>query len=479
MTASARKKSVRALTATALLALTAPLALGGHASAASVSTWDRVAQCESGGNWSIVSANGLYYGGLQFSQSTWLGYGGSQYAQYANRATKQQQILIAEKVLASQGEGAWPHCGPLAGLGGDHADPYPATTSYPTPSSLPSGTLVKSPGGPSVKVMIGGAGLPVAGSDVGPDGYDLSRIVLVDDAAFNALPTTPPAGTVVHDQAGGASRYVAVAGAALPISAADWTADGYNTRPDMGVPSSWLATAAASGLPSGLVVMGQSGTDASRYVMVDGAALHISGAEWTADGYNTRTLMGVPTDWLKAASVRTPSNGIVLMDQSGTDASRYVMAAGAALHISADEWTADGYDTHTLMGVPGAWLATAVARPVADGTVVKNASGADPSVYVMAGGMAVPLSYADYTGLGYDKRPLTPVPGAWEAAAAARTAPSNGTLLLSPDSATVWQCVNNGGKKALTAADFGPGKLSLNDVVSVPTSLTVKLPTAR
>ncbi|GAA4983929.1 transglycosylase family protein [Kitasatospora paranensis] len=419
MTVHSRKMSTLALTATTLLALTAPLAVGGQASAASVSTWDKVAQCESGGDWAIVSSNGLYYGGLQFSQSTWLAYGGGRYAQYANRATKQQQIEIAEKVLASQGEGAWPHCGPLAGLGSDHADPYPTTTTYPDPASLPNGTLVKSPGGPSVKVMISGAGLPVAGSDVGPDGYDLNGIVPVDNAAFNALPTTPPAGTVVHDQAGGNSRYVVVTGAALPISGTDWTTDGYNTRPDMGVPSSWLATATTTGLPSGLVVMDQSGTDASRYVMVDDAALHISGAEWTADGYNT----------------------------------------------------------HTLMGVPGTWLAETAAKPVANGTVIKNISGADPSVYVMAGGMAVPLTSADYTGLGYDKRPLTAVPGTWEATAAARTAPANGTLLLSPDSATVWQTVNNGSKKALTAADFGPGKLSLVDVVNVPTTLTAKLPT--
>ncbi|MEW2374206.1 transglycosylase family protein, partial [Streptomyces sp. NPDC006656] len=99
-------------------------AAAGEASAASVTTWDKVAQCESGGNWSINTGNG-YYGGLQFTASTWKSYGGTQYASYANQATKQQQILIAEKVLASQGQGAWPTCGPKAGLGADHANPYP------------------------------------------------------------------------------------------------------------------------------------------------------------------------------------------------------------------------------------------------------------------------------------------------------------------------------------------------------------------
>ncbi len=70
------------------------------------SVWDKVAACESGGNWSINTGNG-YYGGLQFSKSTWLAYGGGAYAPTANLASKAQQIAIAEKVLAGQGWGAW------------------------------------------------------------------------------------------------------------------------------------------------------------------------------------------------------------------------------------------------------------------------------------------------------------------------------------------------------------------------------------
>ena len=72
--------------------------------------WSGVAQCESGGNWSINTGNG-YYGGLQFSASTWSGYGGNQYAPRADLATREQQIAVAEKVLAGQGRGAWPTCG--------------------------------------------------------------------------------------------------------------------------------------------------------------------------------------------------------------------------------------------------------------------------------------------------------------------------------------------------------------------------------
>ena len=74
------------------------------ASAASASTWDSVAQCESSGNWSINTANG-YYGGLQFSQSTWAASGGLQYAARADLATKAQQIAIAENTLAGPGVG--------------------------------------------------------------------------------------------------------------------------------------------------------------------------------------------------------------------------------------------------------------------------------------------------------------------------------------------------------------------------------------
>ncbi|WP_308128228.1 transglycosylase family protein [Modestobacter italicus] len=72
--------------------------------------WDAVARCESGGNWSINTGNG-YYGGLQFSQRTWAGHGGTAYAARADLATREQQIAVAEEVLLTQGAGAWPTCG--------------------------------------------------------------------------------------------------------------------------------------------------------------------------------------------------------------------------------------------------------------------------------------------------------------------------------------------------------------------------------
>jgi hypothetical protein len=69
--------------------------------------WDAIAECESGGNWHLDST---YDGGLQFHPDTWLAFGGGQYAPYAWQASRLQQIAIAEKVLASHGPGAWPHC---------------------------------------------------------------------------------------------------------------------------------------------------------------------------------------------------------------------------------------------------------------------------------------------------------------------------------------------------------------------------------
>ncbi|MES4888264.1 transglycosylase family protein [Streptomyces sp. NPDC096012] len=105
-------KAVRAVALAGVTgaAVAAPLMAAGNASAATTSEWDSVAQCESGGNWSINTGNG-YYGGLQFSASTWAAYGGTQYAATADKAGKAQQIAVAEKVLAAQGKGAWPVCG--------------------------------------------------------------------------------------------------------------------------------------------------------------------------------------------------------------------------------------------------------------------------------------------------------------------------------------------------------------------------------
>jgi len=142
---TSRKARVVAGSAMASALAIAPVALTSTPANAAGSVWDRVAQCESGGNWSINTGNG-YYGGLQFSHSTWRAYGGGAYANNANGASKAEQITIARKTLKSQGPNAWPVCGRKAGLtranGGaatgttpsnDKSKPKSKTTPKPAP----------------------------------------------------------------------------------------------------------------------------------------------------------------------------------------------------------------------------------------------------------------------------------------------------------------------------------------------------------
>ena len=137
---AARAIAVAGVTGAAAIA--APLMVAGSASAATSSEWDAVAQCESGGNWSINTGNG-YYGGLQFSASTWAAYGGTQYASTANQASKAQQIAIAEKVLAGQGKGAWPVCG--TGLSSASYDGAAASSGDSNSSSSGSSSQESTP----------------------------------------------------------------------------------------------------------------------------------------------------------------------------------------------------------------------------------------------------------------------------------------------------------------------------------------------
>ncbi|WP_129309922.1 transglycosylase family protein [Streptomyces sp. L2] len=115
---SARKGRTAAVLAGAVLA--APLGLlaaTGGAAAAGSGVWDRIAQCESGGNWHINTGNG-YYGGLQFAAGTWRAYGGTAYAPTADQASRGAQIAVATKVQHAQGWGAWPVCSARAGASG-------------------------------------------------------------------------------------------------------------------------------------------------------------------------------------------------------------------------------------------------------------------------------------------------------------------------------------------------------------------------
>ena len=102
--------TVLATIATFATALPAP------AQAQATLVWDTVAACESSGNWAVNTGNG-FYGGLQFTTKTWVAFGGRAYAPRADLASRGEQILIAGRVLAKQGPGAWPVCGAKSGLG--------------------------------------------------------------------------------------------------------------------------------------------------------------------------------------------------------------------------------------------------------------------------------------------------------------------------------------------------------------------------
>jgi LysM repeat protein len=126
------KNSTLSLNARRGLAAVALAGLGlgasaGAATAAPASDWDALAQCESGGNWGINTGNG-FSGGLQFTPSTWAGYGGTGAPESASR---EQQIAVAERVLEGQGWGAWPSCSAQLGL-----NSAPSTGGAPAPAPL-------------------------------------------------------------------------------------------------------------------------------------------------------------------------------------------------------------------------------------------------------------------------------------------------------------------------------------------------------
>ena len=132
-TSVSKKAFAGAAAAAALTGIAAP-----QATAAPDSDWDKLAQCESGGNWAINTGNG-YYGGLQFSYGTWLAYGGGEFAPTANLATREQQIIIAERTLAGQGWGAWPACSARHGLNSAPTNrDAQAVQTVPAPAAAPA-----------------------------------------------------------------------------------------------------------------------------------------------------------------------------------------------------------------------------------------------------------------------------------------------------------------------------------------------------
>lgn len=180
----------RTVTTAAVTAGGAVLALTqtSTAHAASVSTWDRVADCESSGDWSINTGNG-YYGGLQFTASTWDAYGGTAYAVRADLATKGQQITVAERVLNSQGPGAWPVCGPEAGLTRGSSAPVIPVSRTPQQHGTTTATVSATRAAVAVSFVRAAVGDAYLWGGTGDGGYDCSGLT---QAAWRRAGVTIP-----------------------------------------------------------------------------------------------------------------------------------------------------------------------------------------------------------------------------------------------------------------------------------------------
>ncbi len=161
---AARRGVTLAAVSLAAVALSATSANAAAPATTPASTWDSLAQCESGGNWSTNTGNG-YSGGLQFSQSTWAANGGTGSAASASR---EQQIAVAQKIQATQGWSAWPACAAKLGLSGGAAAPQSTTPSpqpaaaVSTPAAVPVPQAVPAQAVPAAAVQVPRHAAPVS-----------------------------------------------------------------------------------------------------------------------------------------------------------------------------------------------------------------------------------------------------------------------------------------------------------------------------
>ncbi|MCX4759263.1 transglycosylase family protein [Kitasatospora purpeofusca] len=345
MSRSTRRSLAAAVTFTALAALGLPAVAAGSAHAASVATWDRVAQCESSGDWSYYRAGWPYFGGLQITKGTWEAFGGTQYAPLPHQATKQQQILTAERILAGQGTGAWAaKCN--GGLGTDHADPYPAPTApVSSPGDLFHATRLVDGNWTSFKPLNGFGTAPFFNASqesiaATPDGSTQTLATGSDGNLYHTAryPNGSWTPWAPLDGYAGSPRFSARAQAIAGMSSGDTQivavgADGkiyHNARFVSGSWQGWAPVGtwgaqriAAAGLPDGslqVLIVGNDGNLYHSIRAVDGS--------W--QGWNAVAGFGADTFQAKDIAVAGMPNGDTQLLAVGNDGKIYHNARFAA-----------------------------------------------------------------------------------------------------------------------------------------------------
>ncbi|MFD7437441.1 transglycosylase family protein [Streptomyces sp. NPDC059861] len=279
-------------------AIAIPLLAASGASAASGTTWDRVAECETGGSWSADTGNG-YYGGLQLSQQDWEKHGGLTYAASADQASRSQQIAVAEKVLADQGVGAWATCGPLVGLDVDSESAAVDTGVVGDASSTPSHTRSSDSGSMSRSLGLsnssGGAHAGDSGRDGDANGSSSSKGTDGSKGSGASTGSTSPTNSGNPTESGestpsGDSSSPGVGDSTSPGSSeSPESGESSSSSPSSGVPSSAPSTSSLTDV--GLLGSGKhrgssaeeggdrAGGSAGRHASRDGATARAAGDE--------------------------------------------------------------------------------------------------------------------------------------------------------------------------------------------------------
>lgn len=235
-------------------AIAIPLLGAGAAQAADSATWDRVAECESGGSWSADFGNGSY-GGLQLTQEVWKAYGGEAYASRADLASRAQQIAVAEKILGARGPQAWPSCAPISGLSTGGGLPGV------DPGEAPSGETAGSAGTDRSTDATDGAGAaegatPADGASESPSGGDTPS----SEATPSDGAGTPDAGTGLDATPSPAGSATSPSDTSGSPESADMGDSNTSVAPSEPAGASQSAGASeSSGVPEGSAASGGAG----------------------------------------------------------------------------------------------------------------------------------------------------------------------------------------------------------------------------